>query len=385
MRVLLASTRGAGHFAPLLPFAHALRLRGHDLLAAGPPSLRPTIEGAGLELWEYADPPADELDAVWARVPTLSPDEANVVVVGEIFGRLNSTASLPRLLQACSDWEPDLVLRETAQFGAAIAAELHGIPHVRVAVSLAAMEGESLAIAAGAVDSLRVGAGLPPDPAADRLRNSPYLTTFPASFEDPSAPAQPVTHRFRDPAWDEPGHDLPNWWGESRGPLLYVTLGSVAGGLPMGPPTFGAIVRALDGLPLRTLLTVGREIDVAAIAAQAPATVRVERWVPQADVLAHADAVLCHGGAGSTLGALAAGLPQVVLPLFADQPHNAARVEATGAGVVAEPEAGAIRAALERVLGDPGLRERAEGLAAEMRAHQPVEAAVELLAEIRAG
>ena len=63
----------------------------------------------------------------------------------------------------------------------------------------------------------------------------------------------------------------------------------------------------------------------------------VERFVPQADVFGHASLVVTHGGSGTTLGALAAGLPLVVVPLFADQPDNARRVEAVGAGVIAEP------------------------------------------------
>ena len=74
----------------------------------------------------------------------------------------------------------------------------------------------------------------------------------------------------------------------------------------------------------------GREVDPTEL--EAPSHIRIEQWVPQADVLARAAAVVCHGGAGSTLGALAAGLPLVVVPLFADQPLNASRVAAAGRG-----------------------------------------------------
>ena len=70
------------------------------------------------------------------------------------------------------------------------------------------------------------------------------------------------------------------------------------------------------------LLTTGTDLDLGAV----PTNVHVERWVPQADVLAHASVVVGHGGSGTTLGALGAGQPLVVVPLFADQPNNAARV-----------------------------------------------------------
>ncbi len=102
-------------------------------------------------------------------------------------------------------------------------------------------------------------------------------------------------------------------------------------------------------------------------------------------MLPQASAVVHHGGSGSTLGALAAGVPAVVVPLFADQSHNARRVEASGAGlVVAPPDAGAIRGAVERLIEDPSHREGAERLAAEMGGQKRIEEAVDLLAGLAA-
>jgi UDP:flavonoid glycosyltransferase YjiC (YdhE family) len=381
VRVLFASTRGAGHFNPLLPFAGAVRRRGHDVLVAGPPALAAAVEAAGYRFWQVADPPADELAEVWSRVPSLSPDEQNAVVIGEIFARLDATASLPRHLEACDEWAPDLVVREANEYGSYVAAEVRGIPQARVGIVLSSLEEMGTEIAAGTLDELGRANGLAPDPDAERVRGSPYLTVFPESFEDPTALAQPQTLRFRDPAWDEPAAGLPSWWGDSEAPLLYVTFGSVAGGLPFAPHVYGAAMEAVADLPARVLLTVGNEADLEMFAG-APPHVRVERWVPQAQVLAHADAVVCHGGSGSTLGALAAGLPVVVVPLFADQPYNGARVAAVGAGLVAPPDARAIAEAVRHVLGDTAHREAAERIAAEMRARRPIDAAADLFEKL---
>jgi UDP:flavonoid glycosyltransferase YjiC (YdhE family) len=60
----------------------------------------------------------------------------------------------------------------------------------------------------------------------------------------------------------------------------------------------------------------------------------VERWVPQAEALAQASLVVCHGGSGTVLGALAANVPLVILPLFADQFANARALADTGAAAV---------------------------------------------------
>ena len=384
MRVLFSSTRGAGHFNPLVPFARAFERAGHEVLVAGPPVLAEAARGAGFDFRQFDPPPEDELGEIWAQVPELPQEEANRVVVSEIFGRLNTTAALPGLRAAMEEWRADIVLRDPNEYGSALAAELHGIPHARVAISLVSVEELGIGIAAEAVDAIRRDRGMSADPAGDRLRNEPYLSTFPPSLDDGDAPE---THRFHDPEWDAPAGDLPDWWpGRDGQPLVYVTFGSVAGQFPQALPVYGLAMRAVEDLPVRVLLTVGRDLDLDALPS-APDNVRVERWVPQQDVLGHAAAAVVHGGSGSTLGAIAAGVPLVVVPLFADQPQNAARVAEVGAGVAVvpdreDPEAAMspLRGAILELLRDGSYRERAAALAAESRA-QPVVDEVVPLAE----
>jgi hypothetical protein len=189
------------------------------------------------------------------RVPSLPPDEANAVVVGEIFGRLDATASLPRLREACAAWKPDVVVRESNEYGSAVAAELHGIPHARVAIGLSRMEELTLRIAANTVDTLRSSVGLSSDPFAQALRRSPYLTLFPVSLKDPEERDQPHTLRFHDPDWAASVAKLPDWWSDSEAPLLYLTLGSVAGAMEMTAGVYHAAMEAVAGLPVRVLLT----------------------------------------------------------------------------------------------------------------------------------
>ena len=379
MRVLFASTRGTGHFNPLVPFVEACLRGGHEVMVAGPPPLAETVERAGYRFWEGEAPAEDELDAVWGRVPTASREEANALVIGEIFGRLNVHAMLPGLERACEEWQPDVLIREEAEFASAIAAERNGVRHARVSVSLGSLEEEALELAGPGLDELHAGI-------AELIWTSPQLTLVPAGLEGPLRSPPPVVHRFRDPAAGAPGEPLPDWWEGDPRTLVYVSFGSVAGTMPMADALYAAVYEAAAALPARVLLTLGqRDADIDALG-PAPANLHVERWVAPADVLPHADAVVSHGGFGTTLGAVEAGLPLVVVPLFGDQPDNARHVEAAGPGVVVwpDPEAppqamrtgidpAALRGAIETVLGDPAYARKAGELAAEMAAHAPAD------------
>ena len=90
----------------------------------------------------------------------------------------------------------------------------------------------------------------------------------------------------------------PDWWPNDQWPLVYLTFGSVAPTMDFFPGLYRAAIDALSALPVRVLVTVGRERDPADIGPVAP-NVHVAGWVPQADVMPHAAAMVCHGGSGT--------------------------------------------------------------------------------------
>ncbi len=110
-----------------------------------------------------------------------------------------------------------------------------------------------------------------------------------------------------------------------------------------------------------------------------PADVHVRSFIPYAQLLARCDLVVCHGGAGSVLGALTAGLPLLVLPQAADQFYNAARVVAAGAGLClqrADLTAQAVDRAVQQLLDDVSYRAAARSIAAEVAAMPTASSAV---------
>jgi UDP:flavonoid glycosyltransferase YjiC (YdhE family) len=277
-------------------------------------------------------------------------------VIGEIFARLNVRAMLPALRSAIAEWKPDVVIHEQAEYASAIAAHEAGVPHARLGISLTSLDRVWLEVAKPGIEEQHPGI-------AEAIWATPYLTLFPAALDDPEAEWPADVRRFRDAAEPASGEPLPNWWEDDSLPLVYVSFGTVVGGTPMAGALFGGMLAAAADLPARVLMTVGRELDIDALG-PLPPNVHVEHFVPQADVFGHASLVVTHGGSGTTLGALAAGLPLVVVPLFADQPDNARRVAAVGAGVVAEPPG--IREAIETVLGEAKYERAAQRLAQEI-------------------
>jgi MGT family glycosyltransferase len=158
-----------------------------------------------------------------------------------------------------------------------------------------------------------------------------------------------------------------------------MSFGTVLGHVPEAVQVYRCALDAVGELDARVLLTVGRATDVATLG-PVPANTRVEQWVSQETVLRDASVVVCHGGTGTTLGALAAGVPLVICPLFADQPHNARAVKDAGAAVVlaagAESTGGLrslgaedvapLRESIEKLISEPSYRRAAGRLASEI-------------------
>jgi UDP:flavonoid glycosyltransferase YjiC (YdhE family) len=73
----------------------------------------------------------------------------------------------------------------------------------------------------------------------------------------------------------------------------------------------------------------------------------------------------------------------VVVPLFADQPHNAERVAAVGTGLaLPAPDAASLAAAIGRLLAEPAFSQRARQLAGEVAAMPTVDDMIDVLSAL---
>ena len=197
--------------------------------------------------------------------------------------------------------QPDLVIHEWGLPGAATAARAAGIPGLWHGFGRMYPEGIGL----------------------DRPVGGTHFDICPPSLQDKSFLESAQRIPLRPVPLSEPGETF-------DGPLIYLTPGTAFG-------TAELLTTAIDGLA-----RLGKPVVVATGRVRpeelgpVPANVTVRRWVAQAGLLPHADLVVHHGGSGTTLGALAAGVPQVVVPQGADQFANAAALSGVGAAVVVD-------------------------------------------------
>ena len=381
MRVLFTSTYGYGHFLPLVPFARALADAGHEVAFAAPAVLAGAVAHSG---FRYFPAGLDrDLNDVYPELRTwLGPDRV-AFVQGEVFAGRYPRHMLPDLLALAATWPPDLVVRETSEYGGCLAAEVLGILHAAVGIN-AVGEFHLRAHIAAPLGALRAAHGLPPDPEA-AMRNR-YLTLrpFPPRFQDPALPVAPATHYVRPMLGERPGAEqLPAWVAALPDrPVVYVGLGTAFN----QPAIFRAIIAGLRDEALTLIVTVGRDQDPADYGPQ-PDNVHIERYIPLSLLLTHCDLAVTSGGSGTLTAALAHGLPLVVVPIAADQPENAARCAALGLGRVVPPAdltPEAARQAVLAVLADPTWRAAAERMRDEIAALPGPEHAVALLERLAA-
>jgi len=119
-------------------------------------------------------------------------------------------------------------------------------------------------------------------------------------------------------------------------------------------------------LPVRAIATTGMSIDPASV--HASANTQVVRYVPHATILPSVSLVITHAGLGTTLAALARGVPLLCTPMGRDQFYNAEQVQALGAGRMVAPDASsrAIAQSATEILADHRFTAGAKHMAVAM-------------------
>jgi len=360
-RLLFAAAGGHGHLQPLLPLADAALAAGNDVLVTGAAALAAHVTRRGLSYVPSG--------------PDLRPISAPLVVhdvnserqaVGSYFVARLGRARAADVVELCRRWRPDVVVRDEIDFGAAIAAEVTGVPHA-VVVVIGAGGFVLPEVVQEPLDALARDFGLEGADSVALLHRHLTLTPFPAQFRDPADPLLGNVLGYRLPP--APGSDAAR-----RGWSVYVTLGTIFNTESGDLLRTAAVGAASCAEVERVLVASGEHLDPARLGVL-PGKVRVERFVQQDAALAECDAVVSHAGSGTVLGALRYGLPTVNLPMGADQHLNAVRLEQLGLGVTLRADRvrpADVGTAVRQVLSSPSIRRSAAQMRDEVRSLAPL-------------
>jgi MGT family glycosyltransferase len=394
-RFLFVMVEGGGNVPAQMSIARRLAMRGHEVHVLADQAVEREALNAGCAFHTFVHAPQNNMrsrreDIIRDWEPATPPGQVRRIGERLMFGP--AAAYARDVIENTERLRPDALAIDCLSFGAMIGAEKSGVPAallvhflIHPPVEGVTPFGLGLHPAHGPLGRLRDRAlravmrrmfrfglaplnearqqlGLPPiHDVFDQfhtLRRRLVLTSREYDFVPAALPDQVryVGPQLDDPAW-------PERWTSPRGenssePFVAVTLGST---YQRQEKTFGAILEALGSLPVHALAMLG-EIDSPA---HCPHNVTVVKYAPHAAVFPRATAVVCHGGHGTVMKALAHGLPVVVMPFGRDQKDNGARVEVAGAGlsISAGSNPTRIASAIRRVLDEPGFRKAAERLA----------------------
>lgn len=345
--ILMVTWDGGGNVPPTLGLAAELRRRGHDVAVLGHPQQAAGARAAGATFEAY-----DRLPA-WDPARRRS-DPAFLISYLRLF---TDRRFGDELRSAVARRRPDAIVVDALLPAALAAAVSSGVPTI---VLVHTVEKFVSNFARGPVGAIAALKGFPLGPSLSAA--SATCIASPRALADQSAGADA---HYVGPIFG-PGENVP---GEAAvdGGRIIVSLSTID--YPGMLRVLQRIVDAVGELSADVVVTTGSAIDPREV--RAPSSVQVLRRGPHSELLADAALLIGHAGHGTTMKALAAGVPLVVRPMapLGDQPLVAAAVEGAGVGVRlrARDSVEQIRRTVAAALTDRPMHERARALGRELR------------------
>lgn len=339
---------GAGNLGPTLAVASELRSRSHRVDVLGHDSTADTIASAGVDFHRFptgsqwsADRPSNPLQML-----AMFGDQGLGADVLDHIGRHGA----------------DVVVVDCLLFGVMGTLRRAGVPYVAL---------EHLC------DGYLRRAARGPLGVALRLQRIPPLRLLEAAVDRITLTIPELDHGHGDVS--HVGPVVRGTASRATEPAVLISLSTYGYAGMHG--VWQRVLDAIDDLPARVVVTTGPRIDPADL--RIPAHVEVHRWLDHGAVLPEMSAVVCHGGHGTTVAALAHGLPVLAIPLDAktDQPYLGDSLERLGVGRKLSKRAkpAAIRTALDSLLADGPHRANAARLADSIAAHDGRSGAASLI------
>lgn len=379
MHILFSGTPQHGHLLPQLPLARAFRDRGDKVAVLTSAAFGPMLASEGLPLLAVG-PEIPELLAEAARLAGVDdPTVPDPAVAAELFAGARIDLTADAAIAAAREFRPDLIVAEATDYVGPLVAAALQVPYAKLAFGPA--------IPAEFTDVF--------DATAERRYKERGLSVpAPAWYLDPCPEV------LQGPGWEPPQGHLPLRPEAHQGPGAHDvrdTRDAAADATPSeghrpkvllsfgthfaAPAVLRPVIQALA--PTADLVVTLGLTATAADYGDALDHVEFVGFTPLAELLDGIDLVVTHGGAGTTLGTLARGLPMVVVPQGADQFLQAGAVAGSRCGVAVMPPAGAeaVAAAVNDVLRNAEYRDNARRAATQIAAMPTPREVADRLAE----
>lgn len=381
MRFLFVVPPLVGHTNPTVSVARALEARGHEVAWAAHPGSVAKLLPAGARIFAMPEAAPVELARGVAARSQAVRGAAALKFLWEDFLVPLARSMRPAIDAAVADYAPHVMAVDQQAVAGGLVARTRGVPWATLATTSAGVTDPLAALPqvkrwlADLLAGLEREAGLATT-AHGELSPRLVIAFTTAALVGPLE-RFPPHYRFVGPSIADRPEPTPfPWHALAARPRVLVSMGTV--NAEASGRFLDVAIDALADQPLQAIV-------VSADERAAPPNVLVRRYVPQLALLAHVDAVVCHGGHNTTCEALAHGVPLVIAPIKDDQPIVADQVVAAGAGLrVKFGRVGAdeLRAVVQRVLVEPAFRDAAARVQASFRAAGGAEAAARALEEL---
>lgn len=367
-----------GHINPSLPLVAELTRRGHAIVYLTTESFRARVEATGARVRIYQGIGDDYFGG-----PGLDGSQPQYAARALLA---TTQAILPELLEAIGQTRPDYALYDSMCPWGYFAARIAKLPSVSSA-SLLPLSPRmlrdwrvmrlALPMLVGGLGHARE-AGRLSRALAEQYRVPPLgmmsflnvpadlVISYSSAAYVPYAESLPGNVRLT--GWTlEDKTDAAGFVHEGEGPLIYASLGTL---INANPQFYRACIAAFAGSARTLLISTGGRFQPDQFGTLPP-NVTLRSWVPQAQVLRQASLFITHGGLNSLHDGLYCGLPLLIVPQQAEQTVNGLRVVQLGAGLMIPKDKvtpDALRAAADRLLGEPRFAAEARRIGESFRA-----------------
>lgn len=349
MKILFVSLRSDDLGLPsrLLPIAAELRTRGHDVAFASPdPAPAKLIVSSGFRNLECPPMYASGFPKLFAGATPLVHDYDHFLALLGWCDHEFTSQEIENCASVLRAWGPDVVV-DSFDAGWCAAARILNIPLAEVLQGDLHPDGRGFMwwmppspspSPVDAFNAVLARTGLPPVDKAARLLLGTATVVAGSPATDPVP--DPVLRHAGPLIWGAPSAELPSAIPPpGRRPLIFLY-----GGKPRYVPgmtiwsdsaiVLDACIQALAGLDADVVVGAGYQ----ELPRPLPTNFIPLDYAPGQALARRADLMIHHGGHGSTLTALAAGTPALIIPTYSERESNARRAAALGAALYLLPD-----------------------------------------------